>query len=240
MHRRFSSIMKSSGESSSSTAQVDLDIESKASTIVKEETLSPPSLKIKRVDNYYSRWYKGWKYRNTSAKVTVESVPLLKSGDNDPWKDFSFVIVRKIPRQENLEPTFKIVIKSEYILKACKDVIQSWPGISWNSDPLELEPETFLTFLDEFAEYRDGLAAKKQVKDSLDAYVHSSVSLLLNTLNTDYANTIRTINRLKSHGEITYDLLYAILVPRSLIVTHCAITGAPRLFKLESVAQTAV
>ncbi len=63
MHRRFSSIMKSSGESSSSTAEVDLDVESKASTIVKEETLTPPSLKIKRVDNYYSRWYKGWKYR---------------------------------------------------------------------------------------------------------------------------------------------------------------------------------
>ncbi|KAF8911924.1 P-loop containing nucleoside triphosphate hydrolase protein [Mucidula mucida] len=240
MHRRFSSIMKSSGESSSSTAEVDLDVESKASTIVKEETLTPPSLKIKRVDNYYSRWYKGWKYRNTSAKVTVESIPLLKSGDNDPWKDFSFVVVRKIPRQENLEPTFKIVIKSEYILKACKDVIQSWPGISWNSDPLELEPETFLTFLDEFAEYRDGLTAKKQAKNTLDAYVHSSVSLLLNTLNADYANTIRTINRLKSHGEITYDLLYAILVPRSLIVTSCAITGAPRLFKLESVQQTAV
>ena len=47
-------------------------------------------------------------------------------------------IVRSVPRQENLEPTFKLVIKSEYILKACKDVIQSWPGISWNSDPLEV------------------------------------------------------------------------------------------------------
>lgn len=46
-----------------------------------------------------------------------------------------------MPRHENMEPTFKIVIKSEYILKACKDVIQTWPGISWNSDPLEVRSD---------------------------------------------------------------------------------------------------
>lgn len=39
---------------------------------------------------------------------------------------------------ENQEPTIKFVIKSEYLLKACKDVIQTWPGVSWNSDPLEV------------------------------------------------------------------------------------------------------
>jgi hypothetical protein len=51
---------------------------------------------------------------------------------------FSFRIVRVISQIEGVEPTYKIVVKSEYILKACKDVIQSWPGISWNSDPLEV------------------------------------------------------------------------------------------------------
>ena len=47
-------------------------------------------------------------------------------------------IVRML-NEEDTEPTYKIVIKSEYILKACKDVIRSWPGISWNSDPLEVK-----------------------------------------------------------------------------------------------------
>jgi len=49
-----------------------------------------------------------------------------------------FRIVRTLPRQEHAEPTFKLVVKSEYILKACKDVIQSWPGVSWNNAPLEV------------------------------------------------------------------------------------------------------
>ena len=48
-------------------------------------------------------------------------------------------IVRVISDTVDVEPSYKIVIKSEYILKACKDVIQSWPGISWNSDPLEVK-----------------------------------------------------------------------------------------------------
>ncbi|KAK0457250.1 P-loop containing nucleoside triphosphate hydrolase protein [Desarmillaria tabescens] len=239
MHRRFSSLMKASEGSSR-----DMETESKVSTIKEDdEPLTPPTLKIKRVDHYYSRWSKSWKYRNTSSNVAVESVPLLRSGDNDPWKDFSFVIVRKLPLRDDLvalmEPTFKVVIKSEYILKACKDVIQSWPGISWNSDPLELDPEVFLTYLDEFKEYRDHLASKKP-QSQLDTYVLSSVDLLLSSLNSDYRNTIRTINKLKSHGEITWDLLYSILVPRSMLVTRCAVTGAPRLFKLKSAVSTNV
>ncbi|KAG7443460.1 P-loop containing nucleoside triphosphate hydrolase protein [Guyanagaster necrorhizus] len=226
--------MKASEESSR-----DIETESKVSTIKEDdERLTPPTLKVKRVDHYYSRWSKSWKYRNTSSKVVVEGLPLLRSGDNDPWKDFSFVIVRTLPIREELvalvEPTFKVVIKSEYILKACKDVIQSWPGISWNSDPLELDPEVFLTFLDEFKEYRDHLASKK-APTQLDTYVLSSIDLLLSSISSDYKNTIRTINKLKSHGEMTWDLLYSILVPRSILVTRCAITGAPRLFKLESV-----
>jgi hypothetical protein len=56
--------------------------------------------------------------------------------------------------------------------------------------------------------------------------------LLLSSLSTDYRTTISKINRLTSHSEITFEHLYAILVPRTIFVTRCAITGLPRLFKL--------
>lgn len=166
-------------------------------------------------------------------------------------------IVRNIPREENLEPSFKIIVKSEYILKACKDVIQTWPGISWNLDPLEvsrilsnpcllrliailqLDPEIFLTFLQEFYDYRDALAAKKARSES-DAHLISSVDLLLSTLAADYRTTIATIKQLTSHSEISFGLLYAIFVPRSLIVARCGITGLPRIFKLVSFTRTSI
>ncbi|KAJ7911925.1 hypothetical protein B0H13DRAFT_2232606 [Mycena leptocephala] len=228
MHRRFSSLVKSPKASGSASVEFDDDTESKVSTIVRDEPLPPASSKIKRVDYFYSRWSKGWKYKNMNSKVTVETLP-----------EYSFVVVRTIPQQENRQPTFKIVIKSEYILKACQDVIQTWPGVSWHADPLELEPEIFLTWLQSFTEYRDALAAKKR-RTEQETHVLSSVNLLLSFLTTDYRNTIASIERLTSHGEITFDLLYAILVPRTLVVARCAVTGLERLFQLQSFTRTAV
>ncbi|KAF9456240.1 hypothetical protein BDZ94DRAFT_1350405 [Collybia nuda] len=215
------------------------DAESKASvsTVFPGEPLPIPSLKVKRLDYYYSRWGKTWKYRNMNSKVTVETLPIIHSGGNDPWKDCSFVIVRTLPMQEKQEPTFKLIVKSEYILKVCKDVIQEWPGISWNSDPLELDPEMFLTFLPQITEYRDALQNKKD-KHEQDTHVLNSVNLLISSLSTDYHTTLATIKRLTSHSEITFERLYAILIPRTIFVARCAITGLPRLFKLMSFQRT--
>jgi len=62
MHRRLSSIVNS--KSPRFDVEDDgSDNESKASTVVREELLPVPSLKVKRVDYYYSRWGKTWKYR---------------------------------------------------------------------------------------------------------------------------------------------------------------------------------
>lgn len=55
-------------------------------------------------------------------------------------------VVRTMPEMENQSPSFKFVIKSEYILKACKDVIESWPGISWHTDPLEVYKSELVVF----------------------------------------------------------------------------------------------
>ncbi|KAK7047093.1 hypothetical protein VNI00_006757 [Paramarasmius palmivorus] len=244
MHRRFSSLVSYKGKAPSvpgpswnsypTEANIDKeDRDSDASTLGREEAPAAPSLKIKRVDHYYSKWYKEWRYRNSSSKVTAESIPILSRGANDPWKDFSFIFVRRLAQVEGKEPTFKIVIKSEYVLKACKDVIGSWPGISWNSDPLELDPEIFMTFLDEFTEYRDKLEATVK-RTAVQNHVLSSVNLLLSFLHTDYQATIRLINQHKAHRETTFDHLYALLVPRSILVARCAITGQPRMFKLMS------
>jgi len=61
-----------------------------------------------------------------------------------------------------------------------------------------------------------------------------SVGVLIEYLRRDYRQTIASIVNLTSHGEITFDLLYAIMVPRSTVVTHCPITGELRALQLVS------
>lgn len=66
MHRRISTFVKGSSSSYRFEENKDDDSDNKstASTVVREEGPLPvPSLKIKRVDYYYSRWTKSWKYR---------------------------------------------------------------------------------------------------------------------------------------------------------------------------------
>ena len=68
MQRRLSSLIKPSPSSTlPSTPENEKaeegDDKSQTSTVVRDDPLPVPSLKIKRVDLYYSRWSKSWKYR---------------------------------------------------------------------------------------------------------------------------------------------------------------------------------
>ena len=67
----------------------------------------------------------------------------------------------------------------------------------------------------------------------------TSVNLLTSTIASDYSRTLAKLEWFTSHGEITSDLFYAILIPRSLMpVARCAIAGLPRIFKLTSWVRT--
>ncbi|KAJ3517036.1 hypothetical protein NLJ89_g764 [Agrocybe chaxingu] len=220
---------------SETSSQVDVTVEDDTgdTTGARAEPLPVPSLKVKRVDYYYNRWTKSWKYKNMGSKVVVETLPVTHSGgSNDEWKEFSFVLVRTLSRN-NEEPELKLVIKSEYILKACKDVIRSWPGVSWNSTPLQLDPDIFITFYNEFLEYGKALEDKEK-RSQQDEYMLSSVNLLTKSLATDFRATLSQIEHLTKFGEMTFPLLFAILVPRCLMVARCSITDLPRVFQLIS------
>lgn len=53
-------------------------------------------------------------------------------------------------------------------------------------------------------------------------------------LHENYTATIERISNLLSHHEITFSLLYALLVPRTILITKCRVSGALRCLKLLS------
>ncbi|KIP07742.1 hypothetical protein PHLGIDRAFT_117812, partial [Phlebiopsis gigantea 11061_1 CR5-6] len=198
--------------------------------------LPPPNLKVKRVDHYYSKWSKAWKYRNTGDKVTPEHVPVGAATVNDPWGEFCFVVVRTFPRdKDEAEPTFRVVIKSPYLLHACEDVIQKYPGLSWNIDPVTLDPQMLLTFLPLFEEYCDQLQKKEMTLE--EGHKMSSAGVLIDYLRRDYRSTLGTLARMTTHGEISFDLLHAVFVPRTILITACPTTGEPRAVQLVSASK---
>lgn len=135
------SVSEKDNSGNSTTAAAD-DSASTAALMTPAVPLAHPTLKVKRVDYYYSRWSRSWKYKNTGDKITPETVPIGSSSGNDAWQSFCFVVVRKLPRDPDEDASFEIVIKSPYLLQACKHVCQEIVGISWNSDPLQARPKT--------------------------------------------------------------------------------------------------
>jgi len=127
---------------SEKTPLPDIDQDQATLTTV-QGPLPSPNLKIKKVDHFYSRWSKKWKYQNSGSNAIPEVMAPPMDGKDDSWQQFCFVVVREIPRSEDLEPYFQIEVKSQYLLKACKDVIAEVQGVSWNAVPLEVGCHTF-------------------------------------------------------------------------------------------------
>jgi len=100
-----------------------------------------------------------------------------------------------------------------------------------------MEPELFLGFLPAFEEYRDKLVASKKSASEEDKHVLASIQILIDYLHKDWKRTIAAIRNLTSHGEITYDLLYAVFVPRTIVLTRCPSSNELRALEVINAAQ---
>lgn len=96
---------------------------------------------------------------------------------------------------------------------------------------LQLAPELILGFIPEFETYQAELVAKKTPTQE-ETNVSASLAVLLEYVHRDYKSTISKVRNLKKHKEITHELLYSIMVPRSILITKCPITGEPRALQL--------
>jgi hypothetical protein len=86
-----------------------------------------------------------------STRSPVSNPPM-----NEQWKDYAMVqvsysnligrwshsyncrLVRYLPMDKLVKPSFRYVVKSAYVRAVCEDVIRSWPGIKWDAEPLEV------------------------------------------------------------------------------------------------------
>ncbi|KAH9931588.1 uncharacterized protein B0H18DRAFT_1208895 [Fomitopsis serialis] len=198
-----------------------------------EPYTSPPGLQVKRVDRIFDMNAHTWTYEDTK----VHAIPQVFSGGrtsdgSDVWQSFCFVVVRQIPPVPGAESTVSVIVKSPYLRTACQDVIGEVSGISWTVDHLELSPDLFIRFFPQFLKYRQELEGKAN-RSSDDDQILASLDTLINYLREDHGAVISQIASLLIHGEITWDLLHAILLPNTLLVSTDALTREPCVLQLK-------
>jgi len=198
--------------------------------------MSQPTFQVKRVDHVYNMQTRMWTYEDTKVLDEPQILHGGKMSDgSDAWQSYCFVVVRKIPPQTapGTEPTVSLTIKSPYLITACKNVIGAVATMSWTVDPLELSIDLLIAFFSQFVSYRDGLESKAD-RSSEEESILDDLQLLISYLREAHQNTISKIDNLLTHGEITYDLLYAILIPGTLLVSTDSSTGEPCAVKLNA------
>lgn len=79
-------------------------------------------------------------------------------------------------------------------------------------------------------EYEQNLASRSRTEE--EERVLSSLRVLLDWIRRNYRQTLTRIVSLVSHGEITFDLLYAILLPGTTIIRRCPTTRETRALRL--------
>ena len=97
----------------------------------------------------------------------------------------------------------------------------------------QIDPKLVITFFVKFEEYECTLSASDSRTEEEDR-VLSSLRVFLDYIRKNYRQTLARISSLVSHGEITFELLYAILVPGTVVLRRCPVTLETRAMRLAS------
>ncbi|TBU51690.1 P-loop containing nucleoside triphosphate hydrolase protein [Dichomitus squalens] len=229
--------MASTSSSSNSDIEPTSSVAPTPATTESSAGLAPLKLDVKFVDSRWEEESDSWKYNDTTnPDVPAEQVQPVgtETTGSDDWEEFCFVVVRKHSKSQEKSQrtiTFEIVLKSPYLVQACQDVIGDVRSISWNSEPIKLDPKMLITYMPRFEEHERELSSRT-VRTEEDDRVLKSLGVLLAYLRKNYKQTLARIASLTKNHEITFDLLYAVLIPGTIVIRRCPVTRETRAMKL--------
>ncbi|KAJ6576099.1 P-loop containing nucleoside triphosphate hydrolase protein [Mycena vulgaris] len=156
------------------------------------------------------------------------------------WAEYAFLVRRKVVQTRGSDYpniTTKLLIRSDPLRKALRGVMKVTEGVNWNGSVLKLHPHLLLTFLPQIRV----ASSRRDTADSLEdeeSTTKAHLNLLIEFLESEYASTLQKIGTLVDHGEVTFDLLWAVFVPGEILFALCETTDEPRAFRLKSIQQT--
>jgi hypothetical protein len=183
-----------------------------------------------------------------------DTVPHSKA---DKYSSFIFTVRRVFDYDGKYVETV-IDVKSPLLKDALLDIIGDIRGVSLVEDVPGVDPNMLFNYYPEITAWAErasdpekALELKEKEKrkkckidpatgapalpltdeEKKDQIAH--VKLVLEYLDTDFKNTRATLFPLLENKSITFDLLWAVLKPNTIMYTTCAGSNEPRAFKLE-------
>ncbi|KAJ6094527.1 hypothetical protein N7467_002040 [Penicillium canescens] len=158
--------------------------------------------------------------------------------DADEWDQYIFTVRRKF-NWENKYLETVVDIKSKHLRDALAKVMDGVKGVSLVQEPAVVDPNMLFLYLEETRQYMKELkkqsrSEKKKKARKAAALKAAHLKVLIKYLDTDYADTKKTLYPLLEANTITFDLLWALFKPNTIAYTPTySNPDEPRAFKIE-------
>lgn len=158
--------------------------------------------------------------------------------DANEWDQYIFTVRRKF-NWENKYLDTVVDIKSKHLREALAKVMDGVKGVSLVQEPAVVDPNMLFLYLEETRHYmkdlkRQSRSEKKKKARKNAATKASHLKVLIKYLDTDYADTKKTLYPLLEADTITFDLLWALFKPNTIAYTPTyGNADEPRAFKIE-------
>ncbi|KAH7078251.1 P-loop containing nucleoside triphosphate hydrolase protein [Paraphoma chrysanthemicola] len=177
--------------------------------------------RIQRLDQLYSK-KKRQTYFVPTPKSNVEP--------EKPGQQSHVVLkVRRIICDKGYPSGTEIDIKSEHLKDALTNIFEGIEGLQLNESPPIISPELLF-------HARQGLTDRvkaEEAKQSPNKAVVDELGVALQYISEDYASTQASLTSLAEHDEITFDLLWALFPPNSIVYTKSNLLREPQILKLQ-------
>ena len=184
-------------------------------------------LQFKRVDHLWDSSIHNWKIKESAED------------DDSEFAEYAF-LVRRCFDWENKYSRTEIDIKSKQLRSVLSVVMKDCKSVSLEAEEPIVDPNTLFLYLESLRTYYKktlNASIKSEKKRKVIKKLEKQRSLcktLVKYLDTDYADTKKTLYPLLAAGNITFELLWALYRPNDIAVTSCY--GAweePRCFRID-------
>ncbi|KAI9372646.1 hypothetical protein BJX61DRAFT_506442 [Aspergillus egyptiacus] len=158
--------------------------------------------------------------------------------DANEWDQYLFTVRRKFDWDNKYIETV-VDLKSKYLRDALGKVMDGVKGVTMVQESAVVDPNMLFLYLEETRQYMKEL--KQQAKTEKKKKARKSAALkanhlkvLIKYLDTDYAETKKTLYPMLEANTITFDLLWALFKPNT--IAYAPTYGnqdEPRAFKIE-------
>ncbi|KAI5793304.1 P-loop containing nucleoside triphosphate hydrolase protein, partial [Geopyxis carbonaria] len=186
----------------------------------KKPRVRASKLEYKRLDELYNKSIHDFYLAESSSSPHSKE---------DRWEEFIFIVRRRFDYQNKHQKTF-VDIKSVELRTVLREILKNVNVVGLREEKPSMDPHLLFNYLPQIEE---SLAKAKSAAENPDSTLISHLTVLVDYITSDYASVAKRLYPLLEHHEITFDLLWALFLPNTLVYTVCAGSNEPRCLKLD-------